>query len=171
MARKVKVVQHNPEWVEKYKQEEYKLLITLRSEVVAIHHIGSTAIPRIWAKPIIDILVEVYEIGKLDFYYPMMMAMGYQPRGEYGIQGRQYFVKWDNGIHTHHVHAFQMGRPEIARLLNFRDYLIEHSEEAEAYSKLKQLLAQQFPLDTEGYTEAKSGFVQGIGAKALRENP
>lgn len=142
------------------------MAIVLGDEVVAIHHIGSTAIPNTWAKPIIDILVEVHDIERIDEFNEEMLQRGYMPRGEFGIPGRRYFRKGSDEARTHHVHAFQTGHPEIERHLNFRDYLIAHPEEAQAYGRLKGILARQFPEAIGCYTEAKSGFIEEMDRRA-----
>ena len=171
MARKVKVVPHDSNWSKLLKAEADEIAAILGQEVIAIHHIGSTAIPNISAKPIIDILVEVHDIEKIDDFNEEIMKLGYQPKGEFGIPGRRFFIKGDDATRTHHVHIFQTGHPRVKRYLNFRDYMMAHPEEAQAYSRLKEELAQRFPEDIESYMEGKDGFIKEIDrkAKAWRE--
>jgi len=140
--------------------------MVLGQEVMAIHHVGSTAIPNISAKPIIDILVEVHDIGKIDEFNGEMIKLGYQPKGEFGISGRRFFIKGDDSTRTHHVHIFQTGDPKVERHLNFRDYMIAHPKAAQAYSRLKEKLAQKFPKDIEGYIEGKDGFIKEMDKRA-----
>jgi GrpB-like predicted nucleotidyltransferase (UPF0157 family) len=166
MARKIEIVPYNPVWPDLFEAETAQLAAVFGPEVVAIHHIGSTSIPGIQAKPIIDILLEVKEITRVDAFNEAMTRLGYTPKGEFGIAGRRYFCKTVDTLHTHHVHAFQTGHPEVARHVDFRDYLRAHPVEAQAYSQLKEKLAQRFPLDPEGYTNAKSEFIGGIDKKA-----
>lgn len=166
MTRKIEVVPHNPAWSDHFQAEAEKLVAIFGPEVVAIHHMGSTAIPGIQAKPVIDILLEVKDIEHVDGFNDEMRRQGYTPNGEFGIPGRRYFSRVIDTIHTHHVHAFQSGHPEIARVLNFRDYLRVHPDEARAYSHLKEGLAQNFRTDPEGYTNAKSEFIRAIDEKA-----
>jgi GrpB-like predicted nucleotidyltransferase (UPF0157 family) len=141
-------------------------------EVVAIHHIGSTAIPNICAKPIIDVLVEVQDIEKIDDFNEKMTHEGYQPKGEFGIPGRRFFIKGDDATRTHHLHVFQTGHPDVERHLAFRDYMIAHPEEAQVYSRLKEELAQRFPEDIEGYMAGKDDLIKETDrkARAWREN-
>ena len=96
-----------------------------------------TSIPGIYAKPVIDILIGVVNINNIDKYNVEMDKLGYICKGEYGIKGRRFFMK---GLYnrTHHIHIFQSDNPEILRHINFRDYLIAHSEEARIYSELKK---------------------------------
>ena len=166
MVRKVKVVPHDPNWSKLFKLEADKIAVILGQEVIAIHHIGSTAIPNISAKPLIDILVEVHDIEKIDEFNEEMTKLSYQPQGEFGIPGRRFFIKGDDSTRTHHVHMFQTGDSEIERHLSFRDYMMAHPEEAQAYSRLKEELARRFPEDIESYMEGKEGFIKEIDRKA-----
>jgi GrpB-like predicted nucleotidyltransferase (UPF0157 family) len=136
--------------------------------VASLHHIGSTAIPGIFAKPIIDILLEVDDIIRLDVQRAAMEQLGYEAMGEFGIPGRRYFRR-DNAsdIRTHQVHAFQSGSPEIERHLAFRDYMNAHPEAAQAYSLLKQRLAGEHPDDMEAYMDGKDPFIKEHLAQAI----
>jgi GrpB-like predicted nucleotidyltransferase (UPF0157 family) len=150
MVRKIKVVPYDPDWPNLFEIEADRIAAVLGQEVVTIHHIGSTAIPGISAKPIIDILVEVRDIDKVDNFDGEMAEQGYRPQGEFGIPGRRFFIKGDDADRTHHIHVFQTGHSRTARYLDFRDYVIAHPEHAQAYSRLKEKLAQEFPEDIEG---------------------
>lgn len=167
--RKVEVVPHNPQWREAFEVESQQISRVLGENYAIVHHIGSTAIPGIYAKPIIDFLVEVKDVVKVDEQTPKMESLGYQAMGEYGIPGRRYFRK-DNvlGIRTHHVHFFEVGSAEIERHLIFRDYAIAHPEEAQKYSDLKRDLAQKYPQDIEGYMDGKDGLIKTMERKATR---
>jgi GrpB-like predicted nucleotidyltransferase (UPF0157 family) len=166
MARQIKVVPYHPNWSELFEAEADELTAILGQEVVAIHHIGSTAIPGISAKPIIDMLVEVHDIEKIDDFNEEMIQLGYQPKGEFGIPGRRFFIKGGDATRTHHVHVFQTGNPEVERYLDFRDYMTAHPEEAQAYGRLKAQLAQKFPEDIDSYMEGKDRFIKEIDRKA-----
>jgi GrpB-like predicted nucleotidyltransferase (UPF0157 family) len=168
MSRKIEVVQYDPAWKEMFAREACEISSILHSELVAIHHIGSTAVPGIHAKPVIDILLEVSDIEKLDHHNHRMQILGYQPCGESGIPRRRYFYKEMDGVHTFHLHAYQEGDSEVYRHLSFRDYLKAHPQEAQAYSHLKIELASQFPHDSKGYTDAKTDFIREIVEKAGR---
>lgn len=149
-----------------YEEEAERLTAVFRPILHAIHHMGSTAVPGIKAKPIIDILLAVRDIGPVDGYNQAMAALGYIAKGENGIPGRRYFRKGSDAHHTHHIHVFERGNPQIDRHLSFRDYLIAHPDAAQAYSDLKTQLARQFRSDTAAYTEAKSDFIRDVDAKA-----
>ncbi|WP_026079856.1 GrpB family protein [Spirulina subsalsa] len=165
--RKVEVVAYNPQWGEMFVAEAEHIASVLGANIVAIHHMGSTAIPGIHAKPIIDLLVEVQDIEQVDEYNAAMERMGYQAMGEFGIATRRYFPKENlEGVRTHHVHIFPAGSEQVKRHLMFRDYLISHPEDAQVYSKLKQDLAQQYPTDIEKYMDGKDGLIKILEQKA-----
>ena len=168
MTREIKVVPYNSDWQRLYQSEVDRLRKVLGNELVSTFHIGSTAIPGMSAKPIIDILLEVKSISKLDDYNEAMKELGYNPRGELGIPGRRYFSKNDsNGIRTHHVHAFETGNIGLERHIAFRDYMIAHPEDAREYAKLKIRLADEFQWDIDGYCDGKDAFVSDMEKKAL----
>ena len=166
---KVEVVPHDPNWRSAFETESKLIALALGENVVAIHHIGSTAIPQIHAKPIIDMLVEVKDILKIDTHSSEMEALGYQALGEFGIPGRRFFRKGNEaGIRTHHIHSFEVGSPQIERHLAFRDYMITHSEAAQEYSELKRKLAKKYPDNIQAYMDGKDGFIKEIDLKAAK---
>lgn len=165
---KVEVVPPNPAWRSEFEAESRRIASVMGENVVTIHHIGSTAIPGIYAKPVIDFLIEVKAIAKIDEQTAAMATLGYEAMGEFGLPGRRYFRKNRSpDIRTHNVHAYEVGSPEINRHLAFRDYMIAHPEIAQQYSKLKRELAKQYPHDIEGYMDGKDEFVKAIEQKAL----
>lgn len=89
--------------------------------VVVVHHVGSTAIPGIKAKPILGLIVEVRSLAVLDERREVLVRLGYSPLGEHGVPRRRYFTKETEGVRTHHLHAFQSGDTEIERHLLFRN--------------------------------------------------
>jgi GrpB-like predicted nucleotidyltransferase (UPF0157 family) len=167
MIRKAEVVPHNPDWHRLFETESKQITIALGENVIVIHHIGSTSIETIYAKPIIDILIQVSSITKVDEQNSSMQLLGYQCMGEFGIKERRFFLK-DNsdGIRTHHIHVFEIGSAQIARHLAFRDYLNVQIEDALTYSTLKRSLAAKYPYDIEGYMDGKHDFIQEIDRKA-----
>jgi GrpB-like predicted nucleotidyltransferase (UPF0157 family) len=167
--RKVEVVPPDPKWQEMFKAESNRVRDALGENVVAVHHIGSTAILRIYAKPIIDLLVETKDITKVDGQDTSMESLGYEVMGEFGISGRRYFRK-DNqeGIRTHHIHIFTVGSDQVKRHLAFRDYMIAHPENAQNYSELKRSLARKYPTNIDGYMDGKDEFIRDIDKKATQ---
>jgi GrpB-like predicted nucleotidyltransferase (UPF0157 family) len=167
LTRKVIVVPHDPNWRKQFQQEEISLREILGNEILLVHHIGSTSILTIHAKPIIDLLVEVKNIAKVDDFNPAFIEHNYIPMGEYTLPGRRFFVHGDMDVRTANIHIYQFdNRPSIERHLNFRDYMIAHPDLAREYSELKIELAKRFPEDLEGYMDGKDGFIKENERKA-----
>ncbi|EQB34913.1 hypothetical protein M948_17545 [Virgibacillus sp. CM-4] len=165
--RKVIVTNYQEQWEEGFKKGTAKLEKVFKDILISIHHIGSTAVKELKAKPIIDILPVVNAIDQVDSHNQKMYELGYTPLGEYGISGRRFFKK---GVdqRTHHVHIYQAGNPHIDRHLAFRDYLRAHSQTAKEYGDKKEWLAIQYPYDIESYIKEKDMFVKQIEQQALK---
>lgn len=163
MPMQVRVDPHNPAWAEMFAIEAERIATALGSNFVAAHHVGSTAIPAIVAKPIIDLLIEVAEIDAVDAHNAEMNALEYEAMGELGIPLRRYFRK-DNseGVRTHHVHVFATGNPQIERHLAFRDFMNAHPAWARQYSQLKLELVARYPDSIERYMDGKDSFIKQI---------
>jgi GrpB-like predicted nucleotidyltransferase (UPF0157 family) len=167
MPIQVVVVPHDPRWRDEFCAESSRVADALGPNVAAVHHIGSTAIPTIYAKPIIDLLVEVADVAAIDSCNSAMRALGYEPRGEFGIPGRRFFRKDDDRrVRTHHVHAFAAGCADVARHLAFRDFLLAHDDWAQRYSDLKRRLADDCDNDIERYMDGKDLFIKKVDALA-----
>ncbi len=167
MPGSVVVVPHDVRWKEQFASESPLVARCLGEDVNATHHIGSTSIPGIFAKPIIDVLAEVADVEKVDSCNDAMELAGYEAMGEYGIPGRRYFRKDDaHGVRTHHVHVFQSGNAEVARHLGFRDFMLAHPEIAQEYSDLKRALALAHPEDSDAYQDGKEAFIKRVDEKA-----
>jgi GrpB-like predicted nucleotidyltransferase (UPF0157 family) len=165
--RRVIVSPHNPAWAAAFTRESAALALALGDPRVTFHHIGSTAIPGICAKPIIDLLAVVGNLDELDGRSPQMQALGYEVMGEFGIPGRRYFRRDDaTGRRTHQIHAFATGSPNIERHLAFRDFMRTHPDHARRYSDLKRRLAAQHPEDIEAYMDGKDAFIKRMEAMA-----
>ncbi|MCC2541328.1 GrpB family protein [Bacillus thuringiensis] len=169
--RKIVVVPHENHWSEKFKMEAERLK-TAMPETVKIHHIGSTSVPGLAAKPIIDMIMEVESIERVDRWNERFIELGYIVKGENGISGRRFFIHGTEEKRLYHLHVFEKGNPEIVRHLAFRDYMMAHCEEAEAYATLKKELAEKYTYDGTLYTEGKNEFVRNVDEKAKewREN-
>lgn len=165
---RIQVVAYDPAWRRDFEAESKRIVQALGNIAVHLHHIGSTAIPGIFAKPIIDLILEVDDTTKLDHRSATMENLGYKPMGEYGIPGRRYFHK-DNasGIRTHQIHAFNANSDDIERHLAFRDYMIAHPAEAQTYGELKQKLAREHPNDIKAYMDGKDPYIKKYEDKAI----
>ncbi len=164
--RTVEVIPYDPRWPAMFEEEAALLHRILGEVAVQVHHIGSTSVPGLAAKPIIDILLEVTSLDALDVVNDAMRAIGYEPRGERGIPRRRYFPK--GGLdRTHQVHAFAAGDEHVIRHLAFRDYLRAHPETAREYGELKIAVARECDNDIERYCEGKDAYVKAVEARAL----
>ncbi len=169
MSDDIFLVKYDPDWVRQFDEEAFRLREVLSSSLlVRIDHFGSTAIPGLTAKPIIDILVGVnsLEEARTEAVSPLE-SIGYAFWSHNPDPDHFFFAK---GLppaphRTHHVHMVRTESPFYERLL-FRDYLRDHPDEAQRYSALKQDLAARFSQDREAYTQAKSDFIAEIMQKA-----
>ncbi|MED1202631.1 GrpB family protein [Heyndrickxia acidicola] len=164
--REVRVVCYDASWKDIFWSESFALKEVLKDNVSHIHHIGSTAIPGMSAKPIIDILIEAYTLEAVDSREGELGELGYSAYGENGILNRRFFSKGGDR-RTHHVHIYQAGDRNIERHLAFRDYLISYPEKAKEYSGQKRMLAAKYPCDIEGYIAGKDELVKRLEAEAL----
>jgi GrpB-like predicted nucleotidyltransferase (UPF0157 family) len=177
LARAVKedvaVVPYDPRWPEIFEQERLHLLSCLPTGLVKrIEHFGSTAVPGLAGKPIVDILVEVASLDETKTrIVPILEAQGYEYfwRPSWGDDTPPFyawFIKRDNsGIRTHHIHMVEPHFEHWDRLL-FRDYLIEHPDVAMEYGELKMRLSGAIRNDRVAYTQAKSDFIRRVTAMA-----
>ncbi|KAA3640327.1 MAG: GrpB family protein [Bacteroidetes bacterium] len=155
----VTVVEYNPTWPDMFEKESQKLLKILGDNLNHIHHIGSTSVPGLMAKPVIDIMLDVSSLDLLDQKNSEIETLGYEAMGEYGIPGRRYFRKGGDN-RTHHIHAFQAGDPNLMRHLAFRDYLVAHPEVARQYGQLKFDIAKACENNIDNYWEQKDPFIK-----------
>lgn len=170
--RRVEVTPYQEEWKQLFENENECLKNIFHSINVDIHHIGSTSVPGLSAKPIIDILLSADKLAYIDQATAQIVTAGYEAKGENGIPGRRYFQKSDkNGIRKVHLHAFEKDSHELHRHLVFRDYLIEHPEEAKKYAAIKEKAAKKYEYDIESYIAEKSPLVKELEQKALQWRP
>jgi GrpB-like predicted nucleotidyltransferase (UPF0157 family)/8-oxo-dGTP pyrophosphatase MutT (NUDIX family) len=166
--KRVRVVPYDEHWEHKFVSASEEVAAAVGENLREIHHIGSTSIPGIHAKPIIDMLAVAEDLSVLDEKQSQMEALGYEALGEFGIPGRRYFRRNDSsGERTEQVHAFQRDSPQILRHLAFRDYVRCTPDVATEYSNLKRRLAELHPNDIEAYMDGKDGFIKDAEAKAL----
>lgn len=165
--RRVIVLPHDETWAARFSEAAHEVADALGA-VVAIHHCGSTAVPGLAAKPIIDLLVEVHRLDAVDERAGALVELGYEALGEYGLPRRRFFRRADAaGERTHHVHVWPAGDAEVLRHLVFRDYLLARPDVARSYGDLKTDLARRHPTDVEAYMDGKDAFVKDTTAAAL----
>ncbi|WP_409271062.1 GrpB family protein [Neobacillus sp. SCS-31] len=152
-------------WVRMFEEESRFLKTVFGDVIINFEHFGSTSVPGLKAKPVVDMMTIVKDIEKVDSFNEKMAAIGYGVAGEWGIPGRRLFRKGGEN-RTHHIHFYQNGNLHIERHLIFRDYLRTHPEEAARYSIFKEGLAIRFTKTSE-YSPAKKSFVLDMERRAL----
>ena len=169
MPQHITVLNYDPEWPLKYERERKAIAEILDGNGISIYHIGSTSVPGLAAKPIIDMMAVVRSLEKVDDARGKFSELGYECLGEFGIAGRRYFRKGGDE-RTHQIHIFQADDwNNIERHLAFRDYMRTHEKERAEYAKIKTALAQRFPYDIDGYCDGKDTFVREMEKRALLE--
>lgn len=156
----VVIVDYNPLWPKQFETLRVRLASVLDGLALTIEHVGSTAIPGLAAKPILDVDVLLKSAGELPLAVAALASIGYQHQGDLGISGREAF-RAPAGDPRHHLYVCPDNR-EFQRHVAFRDHLRSHPEDANAYANLKRKLAIRFRNDREAYNDAKSNFVEGI---------
>lgn len=162
---KIIIEPYNPLWPKYYREEAKALKKVFNKELEAIHHVGSTSVKGLAAKPIIDIIPVVKNIQKVDDLNDKMEALGYEVKGEFGLPFRRFFTK-RQGSAQFNVHVYEKHHPEISRMILLREYLKKHPADKKRYAVLKSELAQKFPDDINAYCEAKTDFIKEIDAKS-----
>ncbi len=157
--RIIEVVEYNDDWPRLFEIESKLIISSLPIKNLWVHHIGSTAVSGLAAKPIIDILLEVEEIDVLDRYNEIFESIGYECKGEFGISGRRYFQK-GGSKRSHQIHAFSKKSENAIRHLAFKGYLIAHPEVAKSYEDLKLDVAKNCNNDIGAYCDGKNEFVK-----------
>jgi GrpB-like predicted nucleotidyltransferase (UPF0157 family) len=166
----VELVPPSPHWVELAAAEIRRLKSALGEVLVRVEHIGSTAIPGIMAKPIVDLIPIVTSVQALDAAMPRVTALGYECLGEFGLPGRRYCRKNDpaTGKRQVQLHCYAENSPEIARHIAFRDYLRAHPEKAKEYEAEKIRAAALHPDNTLDYNAEKNDWIKATEVVALK---
>jgi GrpB-like predicted nucleotidyltransferase (UPF0157 family) len=165
----VELSPHDPNWAQQVAEETLRWQHALGARLLQVHHIGSTSIPGIVAKPVLDLIPEFADLAVLDESRSAIEALGYAWWGEYGLPGRRYCTLSEpqSGRRLVHAHCYAHGSAEIARHLAFRDYLIAHPEVAQEYAAEKARCRALHAADSSAYSQAKHAWIQPIQAAAL----
>ncbi len=174
-ADRILIAEYDPAWPRLFEDEQRRLQVAIDEWTAAIEHVGSTAVPSLTAKPIIDIGITLTSLEDALKCITPLLKLGYQCLGEYGIPGRIFFRRLtdaplpgqtQSGVaRTHYVHMYQRDHDEFVQQILFRNYIRSHPETARAYEQEKRRLAHEHS-DMNEYATAKSEFVQGILARA-----
>ena len=157
----LRLVTVGPEWASRFTRERDRIASVLGAAAIDIQHIGSTAVPGMLAKPILDLAVAIRSFKVGHSLLPVMDALGYEYRGEYGIPGRHYFVR-GNPLRTHHLHMLEQGSPDWSRHIGFRDRLLRSRELADLYSELKRENLARSSGSRDVYQALKASFIANI---------
>jgi GrpB-like predicted nucleotidyltransferase (UPF0157 family) len=163
--RPLVVTEYDPAWPELFERTAEPIRSAFAELGAAIEHVGSTAVPGLAAKPVIDLDVVVPRAANVPEAIELLRALGYVYQGNKGIAGREAFL-WPRGARPHHVYVVVAGSDPHVSHLRFRDHLRRHPEAAREYAALKRTLAARYAADAAGYTEAKTEFVERILAAA-----
>lgn len=156
----VRLTPYDKDWERLFREEKSRLQIAVGLFVLDIQHVGSTSIPGMIAKPIIDIAIAVESFEEAHVCIKPIERLGYRYRGENNIPRRHFFVK--GNPRTYHIHINEIGSRDWNEQISFRDYLIHHHEIARGYAELKMELAQRYPTDRQAYSENKSPFIKNV---------
>lgn len=158
---------YNPEWPVLFQKESDLIEAALGNKAVEIQHIGSTSVPGLRAKPIIDILVAVENFEPIEEYIRCLEPIGYHYQTHENDAERLFF--WKGLPRTQHLHLVEFATWEHQRHILFRDYLRNHAEIARLYEEIKRELAVAFKGNRPAYTQGKTAFIKSIMARALEE--
>ncbi len=169
MPRPVELVAHDPRWAAVAISEAARLAGAARPIAIAIHHIGSTAVEGLAAKPVIDLLAVAASLADLDAVQSAWQILGYVSRGENGIAGRRYFTlnECESGLRKVHLHGYPADHPALHRHLAFRDLLRSQPQLAAAYAREKQRCAALHRSDSAAYEACKAPWVERAVAEAM----
>lgn len=156
---KVRLASHDPTWGESFERERVRIAAALQPLAPTIEHVGSTAIPGIIAKPLLDMMVGITPIADHAKALAPLEALGYEYKGEFGIPDRHFYVLGDAHHSTHHVHLVEMGGNFWRLNLVFRDYLRASADARDRYAAEKRRLAVEFSDAREKYTAGKDAII------------
>jgi len=172
MSRPVRIADHCSKWMRLYEEEKHRILEVIGQKAVAIEHIGSTAVPGLGGKPIIDIMAGVHQCTHADECISLLQGLGYgnvtpepdEPDWYYCLS--KAYQGGARPLKNYHLHLVKFKSDHWKKHLVFRDYLRAHPEVAKEYFELKKALADKYGSDREGYTEAKTSFIKSVVLKA-----
>ena len=161
--RNIVVVPYDENWKQCFEKIAEEVSMALGELALSIEHVGSTSVPGLAAKPIIDIDVVIEDESKLHAVINALAKIGYNHEGNFGIPGREAFgYEGKTHLMEHHLYVCPKDSPELRRHLSFRDYLRKHPEAVQEYSRIKEEAARLFPHDIDGYINHKGTLIEKI---------
>lgn len=151
----------NPSWPQQYRHEATRLEPVFGTALVAIHHVGSTAVPGLYAKPEIDLLAVVENTTKVDAWSSELAAMLYRRGGDLS-EGHLFYKRDSHGVRTHKLHVCVAGHPKISEMIGFRDFLRVDRVMRETYQELKLELERQNTAGIAQYLKSKEPFIRSV---------
>lgn len=161
---------HHPRWKRLFSEEAYLIYDQLRDESLRLYHCGSTSVPGLDAKPIVDIVGSAASLEAVDQRRNALERIGYEYKGEYGIAGRRYCVLYcPEKLNAYvHLHLFQHGDIEIEKHLRFRDHLRSSATARDTYLQHKRRLVDEIKIERHRYSEMKSDVIANLLSEANR---
>ncbi len=169
MPGPVIVVDYDPAWPRQFEQMRCRIQAALGRLARSIEHVGSTSVPDLAAKPVLDIDVVIEDDAALPHVIASLAPLGYEHRGELGVTGRHAFRAPDGGTPRHNLYVCAADGRELRRHVAFRDWLRTHPGDRLRYEALKRRLAVAYRDDRDGYCDAKRGLVEEVLVSALGE--
>lgn len=169
---KIEVVDYDPTWPRHFEELRARIWPVVQDFAFSIEHVGSTSVPGLAAKPIIDLDIVIPSEAQLPLAVQALASLGYQHQGNLGIKGREAFRR-PEGTLPHNLYVCPKDSEGLHNHLALRDYLRANPEAVRSYAELKKQLAQQFPQDIEGYVDGKTDFIlrilkqQGLSSERL----
>jgi len=159
LTDEVRVVEHDPDWDRLFRELSDRATAALGELALRVEHVGSTSVPGLAAKPVVDLDVVIPSQADLPEAIRRLRTLGYEHLGDLGIVSREAFRR-SPGTPPHNLYVCAQDSEELARHVRFRDYLRANPAEAEHYAALKRKLAEQHRFDIDAYCDAKTGFIE-----------
>ncbi|MEJ2545656.1 MAG: GrpB family protein [Calditrichaceae bacterium] len=169
LNRPIIIVDYNPEWIILFEDEKHRLIDALKDNIISVEHIGSTAVPGLSAKPVIDIALGIDYFDQSKKLIPLIKKLGYHyvPEFESILPERRFFWKGTDKVHTYHIHMTETTNPLWINPIIFRDYLEQNPDAMHKYDELKRKLADQCSNDIQKYINGKTEFIESVLEKAV----
>ena len=166
ITKHVVVLPYDESWAQAFRDIETEVKAALGPLAKRVEHVGSTSVPGLWAKPIIDMDVVIRDRSLLDGVIRALATIGYRHEGDLGIPGREAFAyEGKSHLMKHHLYVCAEDSEELKRHLAFRDYLRAHPDAVSEYSRIKREAAALYPYDIDSYIAHKSPFIEKVYAE------